>query len=178
MEPIQTSRLILREIEYEDEDALFELDSDPEVHRYVGNNPVQSKEQIRMVIGFIRQQYVDNGIGRWAVVDKNTNELLGWAGLKLFTEAVNKHTNFYELGYRFIKKHWGKGYATEAAKAWVDYGFTTLKQNEIFAMTDVNNLASKNVLKKTGFTLVETFDFNGEPTDWFKISKSGTPVKI
>jgi len=66
----ETERLLLREIDYEDEAALFELDSDPEVHRYVGNKPVQSIEQIQLVIGFIRQQYLDNGIGRWAVVKR------------------------------------------------------------------------------------------------------------
>jgi RimJ/RimL family protein N-acetyltransferase len=167
----ETERLILREIEYEDEQGMFELDSDPEVHRYVGNNPVQSLEQIQMVIGFIRQQYVDNGIGRWAVVEKHTNQFVGWAGLKLFTEPVNGQSNFHELGYRFMKKHWGKGYATEAAKASVDYGFNKLKLKEIFAMTDVNNSVSKKVLQKTGFHFIETFNFNGEPTDWFKISQ-------
>lgn len=167
----ETERLILRELEYEDEEAMFELDSDPEVHRFVGNNPVQSIEQIRMVIGFIRQQYVDNGIGRWAVVDKSTNDFIGWAGLKLFTEPVNRHNNFHELGYRFMKKHWGKGYATEAAKASVEYGFRELKLKDIYAMTDINNLVSKKVLEKTGFKFVETFKFNEEPTDWFKMSK-------
>jgi len=167
----ETERLLLREIDYEDEAALFELDSDPEVHRYVGNKPVQSIEQIQLVIGFIRQQYLDNGIGRWAVVEKKTGDLIGWAGLKLFKDPVNNHVDFYELGYRFMKKHWGKGFATEAAKASVDYGFNTLNAKELFAMTDVQNLTSKKVLQKSGFTFVETFDFNGEATDWFKISK-------
>lgn len=167
----ETERLILREIDYDDEQGMFELDSDPEVHRYVGNNPVQSMEQIQMVIGFIRQQYVDNGIGRWAVIEKQSNQFIGWSGLKLITDPVNGQSNFHELGYRFIKKYWGKGYATEAAKASVDYGFNTLKLNQIFAMTDVNNTVSKKVLQKTGFSFINSFNFNGEPTDWFKILK-------
>lgn len=171
----ETEWLILREIMEEDEQGLFELDSDPEVHRYLGNQPVKSIEQIRLVIAFIQQQYEDNGIGRWAVVEKSSGQFVGWSGLKFFREQVNGHNDFYELGYRFMKKHWGKGYATEAAKASVKYGFEQLKLDEVFAMTDVNNSASKQVLKKAGFSHIETFSFNEEPTDWFRI---GNPKAI
>jgi len=168
---IETERLILREIETTDEAALFDLESDPEVHKYVGKKPVENIELIKMVIAFIRQQYQDNGIGRWAVVEKSSQRFIGWAGLKLFTDEVNGHNDFYELGYRFMTGYWGKGYATEAAKAIVDYGFNQLKLTEIYAMTDPENKASKQVLKKTGFDLVETFDFAGEATEWYKLSK-------
>lgn len=166
----ETDRLILRELIAEDEAGMFELDSDPEVHQYVGKNPVESIEQIQDVIEFIQQQYKDNGVGRWAVIKKDTNEFIGWAGLKLFKNEINHHSNFYELGYRFQKKHWGKGYATEAALASVKYGKEELKLKEIFAMTDVENINSKKVLEKTGFKLIETFDDNGDATDWFKLS--------
>ncbi len=168
----ETERLILREIMEEDEQSLFELDSDPEVHRYLGNQPIQSMEQIRLVIAFIQQQYEDNGIGRWAVIEKSSGQFVGWSGLKFFRENVNGHVEFHELGYRFMKKHWGKGYATESAKASVKYGFEQIKLKELFAMTDVNNTASKHVLKKAGFTYVETFPFNEDPTDWFRIQNS------
>ncbi|MES2679066.1 MAG: GNAT family N-acetyltransferase [Bacteroidota bacterium] len=172
MEPfVETERLLLREILPEDEEALFELDSDPDVHRYVGKRPVETREQIKMVIAFIRQQYEDNGIGRWAVIEKTTGQLIGWAGLKLFTDEVNGIKDFHELGYRFMKKHWGKGYATEASKAIVNYGFEELGLTDIYGMTDPENLASKKVLEKTGLKYLETFDFSGEATDWFLISK-------
>jgi RimJ/RimL family protein N-acetyltransferase len=164
----QTDRLILREIEPTDEARMFELDSDADVHRYLGNSPVEDIEEIKEVIKFIRKQYIDNGVGRWAVIEKSTNEFIGWAGLKLFKHTINNHTDFYELGYRFIKKYWGNGYATEAAKASLKYGFDTLGLKEIYAMTDVNNINSKKVLEKTGFKYIETFDDNGEQTDWFK----------
>ncbi len=165
----ETERLILRELLPTDEEAMFELDSDPEVHKYLGNSPVEEIEDIRKIIKFIRQQYIDNGVGRLAVIEKSTNTFIGWAGLKLFKNSINNHSNFYELGYRFIKKYWGQGFATEAAKACLNYGFEKLNLKEIYAMTDKNNLTSKKVLEKTGFTYVETFDDNGEQTDWFKI---------
>lgn len=78
----ETERLLLREILPTDVDAMFAMDSDSEVHKYLGNNPVKDKEQIRGVIEFIRGQYVEFGIGRRAIVDKKTNQFMGWAGLK------------------------------------------------------------------------------------------------
>ena len=83
---IETERLILREIMPIDEDAMWEMDSDPMVHQYLGNKPVTHIDQIREAMQYIRQQYLDNGIGRWAMVDKNTNNFLGWTGLKLVKE--------------------------------------------------------------------------------------------
>lgn len=166
---IETERLILREILTEDEAALFEMDSDPEVHRFLGNDPVKNIEQIREVIKFIRKQYTDNGIGRWAVVLKENNEFIGWCGLKYFTEMINNHIHFYDLGYRFMKKHWGKGYATEAAKACIDYGFDKMNLKEMYAMTDSRNLNSNKVLQKLDFTFIEHFDYDGDESDWFKL---------
>jgi len=169
---IETERLFLRELLPQDDVRMFELDSDPDVHQFVGKRPVENIEQIRLIIDFIRQQYEDNGIGRWAVVEKKSNLFIGWAGLKYFTDEVNGTGNFYELGYRFIKKYWGQGYATEASKAIIRYGFDEMELDSIYAMTDVNNLASKRVLEKSGFRHVNTFDFSGEPTEWFMISKT------
>ena len=90
----QTSRLLFREIVKEDADAFYDMDSDPEVHKYLGNEPVVDKEKIHEVINFIQQQYIDNGIGRWAIVEKSTNEFLGWGGLKLVKETTNNHINY------------------------------------------------------------------------------------
>src|SRR5690349_13035227 len=67
-----TPRLVLRELHPDDTAGMFELDSDPEVHRYLGQKPLQSIEQSRNVIEFVRRQYADNGIGRWAVIEKDS----------------------------------------------------------------------------------------------------------
>jgi ribosomal-protein-alanine N-acetyltransferase len=168
----ETERLILRELIPTDEEGMFALDSDPEVHRYLGNNPFTSIEQSRQEIGFIEKQYAENGIGRWAVIEKSTNNFIGWSGLKLSTKEVNKHTDFYDIGYRLIKKYWGKGYATESAIAALNYGFDELKLNEIYGMADVNNTGSNNILKKLGLTFIETFDYDGVPYNWYEIKRS------
>jgi len=169
---IETERLIIRELEYADEKDLFEMDSDPEVHLFIENNPVKSIDEITKVIGMLKVQYKENGIARWAVVDKLTNECVGWSGLKYFNEPLNNHHNFYELGYRFKKKHWGKGFATESSNAILEYGFKNLNVDSIFAVTDPKNLNSKKVLSKLGFTLEETFDYDGDMTDWFELKRT------
>lgn len=60
------------------------------------------------MIDSIRRQYIENGIGRWAVIDKESNNFVGWSGLKLITAKINNHQNFYDLGYRLIKRYWGR----------------------------------------------------------------------
>lgn len=169
---IETERLILREILPTDIEGMFELDADEEVHRYLGNNPVSSKEQIVDAIRFIRQQYVDNGIGRWAIIDKNTNGFIGWAGLKLVTDLTNKHKDYYDLGYRLIKRYWGKGIATEAAMASLDYAFNTLHTDAVYAMVDCDNEGSNKILKKVGLSLIEKFNLDGTEHNWYKITKT------
>jgi len=168
----KTERLILRELLPSDEAGMFELDSDPEVHRYLGNNPVTDIEQIREVINFVRQQYIANGIARWAVIEKSTNNFIGWSGLKLVKEERNNHPQYYDIGYRFIKKYWGLGYATESAKAALDYGFEVLNLTEIIGTADVENSASRKVLEKIGLKYIEKFMYDDIECDWLCITRA------
>jgi [ribosomal protein S5]-alanine N-acetyltransferase len=168
----ETERLILREMLPEDEMGLYELDSDPEVHRYLGNKPIHNIEQARESIRLIREQYIDHGIGRWAIIEKSTNGFIGWAGLKFVKEKINNHTNYYDLGYRLIKKYWGKGFATEVATASLNYGFDKLKLPEIFAMADIENAGSNNVLKKLGLKLMDTFEYDGVVHNWYHMERN------
>jgi|SRR5690554_419840 len=169
---VETERLILREILPKDVDGLFELDSDPEVHRYLGNKPLTDKDQIVDVINFIRQQYIDNGIGRWAIIDKKTNDFIGWTGLKFVTDLTNNHKNYYDLGYRLIKRYWGQGIATETAIASLQYAFDKLDASEVYAMADCENDGSNKILNKIGLTFIETFDLDGIKHNWYKIDKT------
>lgn len=77
--------------------------SDPEVHKYLGNNPYTTLEQSRGTIAFVQRQYAEHGIGRWAVIEKSTGSFVGWSGLKFLTEPVNNHCNIYDVGYRLQK---------------------------------------------------------------------------
>jgi RimJ/RimL family protein N-acetyltransferase len=168
----ETNRLFLREILLTDVDGMFELDSDPEVHKYLGNKPVTRKDQIIDIINFIRQQYIDNGIGRWAVVDKKTNAFIGWTGLKFVTELTNNHQNYYDLGYRLLRKYWGQGIATETALISLDYAFNKLKIDEFYAAASCDNLASNKILQKVGMSFIETFYYEDIKCNWYKIEKN------
>lgn len=171
MQPIETERLILRELTMTDEAGMSELDADPEVCRYLYQTPFTSIEQSRNIIQSVLQQYRDNGIGRWAVIEKASGQFAGWSGLKLITEPVNGHVNFYDVGYRLLSRFWGLGYATESAKAALYYGFDTLKAETIYGMCHVDNQSSANVLQKIGLYYIEAFDHRGMPHKWFKINK-------
>ena len=70
-----------------------------------------------------------------------------------------------------MPEYWGKGYATETCIAWMKYGFGNFNKNEFYATTHVDPKASKNVLEKVGFKHIETFDDDGDPTDWLKATK-------
>ena len=168
---VETDRMILREILPTDIEGMYELDSDPEVHKYLGNKPATNMLEIVNIIDFIRQQYIDNGIGRWAIIDKKTSEFIGWTGLKYVTDETNKHKNYYDLGYRLIKKYWGQGIAIETAIASLKYAFDKLNVSEIYAMANCNNEGSNKILKKVGLNFIEKFDLDGIEHNWYKIEK-------
>lgn len=168
---IEAPRLIIRELRPDDAEGMFAMDSDPEVHRYLGSRPQTDIQESRDVIAFVMKQYEENGIGRWAVELKEDGSFIGWTGWKLMRESVNKHVNHYDFGYRHLKKYWGHGYAYEAAKAALDYGLEVLGFRDVYAMTDVGNGASRHLLEKLGFEFREVFMYNGTPF-W----REGLPV--
>lgn len=168
---IETDRLIIREMRPEDEAGMFAMDSDPEVHRYLGNKPYEDIKQSRENIAYILQQYKDHGVGRWTILLKDTNEFVGWTGFKRMTEMVNGHVNHLDFGYRHASKFWGQGLAYEAAQAALKYGIKTMGFKDIYAMTDVENKGSRRILEKLNFKLVEIFPYDG-PSFWVQ----GLPV--
>lgn len=168
---VETERLILRELLPTDAEGMFELDSDKEVHKYLGNNPTQTIEQASDVIALVRKQYEENGIGRWAVIEKASGNFVGWSGLKYIREYENNQINFYDVGYRLIPKYWGKGYATESARAAIAYGFKRFQMNEIIGSANVANVRSRRALEKCGLKYVEQFMWKDILCDWLKITR-------
>lgn len=171
MIPIETKRLIIRTITEDDTQGIFELDADPQVHQYLGKKPIKSMEEATAIVQYIRNQYKNYGIGRWAVIDKENNEFIGWSGLKYETQ-VRSNFNYYDLGYRLKKKYWGKGIATETALLSLSYGFEKMNLSEIYAGADIDNIASNKVLQKVGLKFIETFMYDNAPHNWYKITKN------
>jgi len=168
---LETKRLILRKLEEADYERLFLLDSNAEVMKYIGMPTLSKVEESKEVVKMIMQQYEDNGVGRLAVIEKESELLIGWSGLKLNTSEVNGHKNFYELGYRFLPETWGKGYATESGKASLEYGFNDLKAEIIYAYAHCENLASNHILTKLGFEKTDEFTEPDGICFWYELKK-------
>ena len=179
---IETKRLLLREICLSDLEDMFRLDSDPLVHRYLGNEPLKKIEQSKAYIEDILTQYTERGIGRWATIEKATGSFIGWTGLRFYTngEIYNNTTDFYDIGYRLMPRFWGKGYATEASIKALEYAFETLRLNTVNGITALGNEASHRVLLKIGLEYTEDFyDKNlNEHLRWYELKKEHYEEKM
>jgi RimJ/RimL family protein N-acetyltransferase len=156
MHPLFTSpRLLFREFTLEDADLIYDLNSDDEVTKYVHELPTTKEVAKQTLVYTILPQYEQNNFGRWAVQLKDTTEFIGWCGLK-----YRKDLKLIDLGYRFKRKFWGNGYATEAAQRTIEYAKDPLNLSEICAFAHIDNIASWKVLEKCGmqFTGLATVD--------------------
>jgi RimJ/RimL family protein N-acetyltransferase len=164
---LETERLYLREFTMDDAQILLELNSDPRVTRYTEKGGMKTigdaEDRLR---NDILVQYKNHGIGRWAVFLKKNNEFIGWCGIK-----YSSSDKAVTLGYRFFHKHWGKGYATESAKACLDYGRDVLKINTIIAKAMSLNTASIHVIKKLGMTYVRNEVCAEHPAEVYQVTK-------
>ena len=166
---LETDRLILREMLVSDAEALFEMDNNPKVHQYLSNKPLTDISEVHSYIQLVREQYIQNNIGRFVVVLKETNKLMGWAGLKYNTEMVNNKIHFYDIGYRLNEKFWGKGYSSEASFAWLDYGFNEIKIEILEAAAQTDNIASNKILQKIGLKMTEQYLEDGVSWNWYEL---------
>lgn len=163
---LETERFILRELEAGDYEEFYELNSDPEVTRYVGDGAFASLHAAR---NFLENydQYEKYGMGRWAVIFKNSGAFAGWCGLKFQPEL--SETGEVDLGYRFFRKYWGQKIASECAAACIEYGFKKLGLKRIVGRVMVGNTASSRVLEKCGFHYKKEVSFDEHPGLWYEL---------
>ena len=149
MPVFETPRLLLRPFTLDDVDPLYELNTVPEVIRYVGNKPAASRDEARAILeeGALRD-YAVHGYGRHALVLRETGAVIGFHGLKVVEEVGET-----ELGYRLLPAHWGKGLASEAASVLVEHAWRGLGLARIVSLIHPENAASKNVARKLGMKL-------------------------
>jgi RimJ/RimL family protein N-acetyltransferase len=154
---LETERLTLRQFTEADVGNLFDLNSDPEVMRYLNGGKPASRENIRdEIIPFHLGAYERfPGFGTWAAQATATGDFLGWFHFRVVAGQG------IDLGYRLHRRAWNKGYATEGSRALVSKGFTSLGVERVFGHTMAVNLASRRVLEKSGLVLVRTFPYQG-----------------
>lgn len=151
-----TPRLILREWKDDDLDPFSQMNADSRVMEFM-IKPLSRVESDGMV-DRIRQHFREYGYGLWAVELISTSSFLGFVGLSVprfeapFTPCV-------EIGWRLAFDHWGKGYATEAARHVLDYAFNTLDLDQIVSFTARDNYRSRAVMERLGMTHDPAEDF-------------------
>lgn len=143
-----TDRLVLRPFRDEDLPAWAELNADPEVMEFLG--PPLSREQSDAIAASANRRYETEGIGFLAIERRSDGALLGTAGL----QREPWYPDDLELGWRLARKYWGNGYATEAARSWLDYAFTELELDldlpRVISITDAPNTKSIAVMTRLG----------------------------
>jgi len=154
---IKTERLILRPWRKSDLEPFARMNADPRVMEcFIG--PLSQQESNEFAIR-IQNKMTEQGWGLWAIEVPGISDFIGFIGLAHvhfsapFTPAV-------EIGWRLLYDYWGRGYATEGAKAALDFGFQTLKLNEIVSFTVVDNLRSRHVMEKLGMHRDPQDDFD------------------
>jgi ribosomal-protein-alanine N-acetyltransferase len=170
---IKTERLVLRHLTMADLDALAVLYSDPEVRRYFPDRTrtyEQTREELEWIIDVY---YVRYGYGLWATILKETGAFIGRCGLLPW--EIEGRTEV-EVAYLLDKSCWGRGLATEAASAIVDYAFATLPVERLICMVDPENSASTAVAAKVGMTMLwpDYVDEYG-PAQVYAIQRPATP---
>ena len=146
---LTTARLVLRPFRDADRREVFELHSHARVMRYWDSAPWSDETQADRFLSRCRALSDNEAGARVAVERRDTGRFIGWIGLQHW-DHDNRSAN---LGYVFAEHAWGQGYATEAGRALLEWGFDVMDLNRVSAQTDTRNEASARVLTKLGFTL-------------------------
>jgi len=153
---LETDRLVLRRFTMEDADALFELDNDPDVMRYIDGGLPASRQEIvdETLPAFLSYYDRYDGYGFWAAIEKQSDRFIGWFHFRPGKGAGPLEP---DLGYRLHSFAWNQGFGTEGSRALIDRGFAELGVERVTAGAMATHLASRRVMEKAGLRLVRTF---------------------
>lgn len=160
---LETSRLSFRLMDQSDFDDLYSLDSDPEVRSFFSSGTL-NKDQVLEKITKNQTLFKTHGFCDFIVSSKD-NEFLGRAGFGLTSDHQ------IQIGYLFLKKFWGLGYATETTSALLKWGFDHLPYDRFIAFAPLDHISSHNVMQKCGMTYFKTDDYQGVPFKFFEIHR-------
>jgi [ribosomal protein S5]-alanine N-acetyltransferase len=164
--PIETERLILRPFEPErDAEQMLEVYGDPAVMRYIPEDVYRSLAAVRATLERYAREQESRGFSFWAVVERG-GHVIGDAGFGVFAQ-----TGDVELGYSFRRDRWGRGYATEAARACLDAALAHLDVARVVAVVDAENQRSARVAERIGMTIAETVELHGRPHRLFELRR-------
>lgn len=168
----ETNRLLIRPFKETDAPFLFELNNDEEVMQYTGDFPFEDVEAARIfAINYIQDlngQFLKYHMGRLAVIRKEDDSFIGWTGLKF-----HQKDKVVDTGYRFMKKYWGKGYATESTHRILEHAFNDHQLEKVVAHVHELNIGSQRVAQKLGMNIDHRFLWEGtHPARCYQITKN------
>jgi RimJ/RimL family protein N-acetyltransferase len=154
---IESERLFLRRWKPSDHEPFYQMNSDSDVMRFLPK--LLSREESDATIARIEEHFEESGFGWWALEKKETGEFIGFTGL--YIPKFEAHfTPCVEVGWRLAKAHWKNGYATEAAKAALDFGFSKIGLQELVSITVPANRPSIAVMERLGMNRKPSEDFD------------------
>lgn len=165
---LENKQLYLRKLIVSDAIHFFNLNNDPDVLQFTGDSPFRNRKEAALFLTNY-PNYKRDGYGRWAVCNQETDEFLGWCGLR-----KSQDSGQVDIGFRFYKKHWGKGYASAATKLCVNFGFNTLQLEQIVGNAYAENKASIRVLEKCGFIFQKNDLYDDKEAVFYTIHKMTT----
>ncbi|GGC79115.1 GNAT family N-acetyltransferase [Marinobacter halophilus] len=166
MQLFETERLFARKLSHQDLSALAEILSDPEVMEYSVRG-VCDVAATKKFIDWCVECYASRGIGPWALVKKDSGDLIGFCGVGPELVAGVEETN---LGYRLARKFWNQGFATEAAIGVLGYAFGQKKFSSVVVIIEQENGASVRVSEKAGFRHYTTLEFHGQSVRLYRMT--------
>jgi [ribosomal protein S5]-alanine N-acetyltransferase len=166
--PIETERLLMRRFEPErDSEPMLAVYGDPEVMRFIPGGAYSGLGAVRARLTRYAEEHDSRGFSFWAVVERESGEVVGDAGFGVFRE-----TGDVELGYTLKRDRWGRGYATEASRACLDAGFAHLEPARIVAVVDEENARSFRVAERLGMVRIGTVRTDSRPHALFAVSRA------
>ncbi len=162
--PLVTERLLLRPASIDDLDTWCAISRDAEEEWYGAPSSTPDDARANLTKHITHQE--QHGFALWAVELRATHEMIGVTGLMHLADGPE-----IEVGYRFLRKHWGSGYATEAALAAIQFGLDELRLERIVAVTHPTNRASRHVMEKCGMTFVGVMNVYGHAQVKYAIAR-------
>jgi ribosomal-protein-alanine N-acetyltransferase len=164
---LKTDRLILNAWQLSDWQAFRPIATDPEVMRYINGGVPWTDERIETFVAFQIRLHQDRGFCRWKLVEASTGDLIGFCGPGIWRDAPDP-----EIGWWLARSHWGRGLATEAARAALDDAFERVRLERIISIAMPENTASIGVMKKLGLKFDAEFENEGVRLVRYAISRS------
>ncbi|MGD7043190.1 GNAT family N-acetyltransferase [Jeotgalibacillus proteolyticus] len=162
-ERIYTDRLYLRKITFEDTADIYKIVKEHEVGKWLAASKGLSFEETEEYVRKLVEHWNQHQFGVWVVVNQSSVEIIGHCGLRFIED-----TQDIEIMYLLSKNHWGRGYASEAARAAIDFANHTLNVNQVAARVRVMNEKSIKTLTSLGFHFIEERNYNGRVLSFYE----------